>query len=35
MTFVAQFCFGDSTDLFPSLPGDLLLLFADGIYGKD
>jgi hypothetical protein len=35
MTFVAQFCFADSTDLFHSLPGEILLVFADGIYLKD
>jgi hypothetical protein len=35
MTFLAQFCFADSTDLFDSLPGEVLLLFADGVYGKD
>jgi len=35
MDFVAQFCFADSTDLFDALPGDLLLIFADGVYLKD
>lgn len=35
MSFVAQFCFTDSMDLFDSLPGEILLVFADGIYGKD
>lgn len=34
MGFVAQFCFSDSVDLFPELPGDLLLLFANGNYKK-
>lgn len=28
MTFLAQFCFADSTDLVGSLPGDVLLIFA-------
>src|SRR5207245_256800 len=35
MTFVAQFCFSDSADLFDPLPGDILVLFADGAYHKD
>src|SRR5207244_784485 len=35
MDFVAQLCFADSTDLFDELPGDLLLIFADGVYLKD
>lgn len=35
MSFVAQFCFADSMDLFDSLPGEILLIFSDGIYGKD
>jgi hypothetical protein len=30
MNFVAQFCFADSHDLVPSLPGDILLVFAEG-----
>lgn len=30
MTFIAQFCFTDSRDLVPSLPGDLLLVFIEG-----
>lgn len=30
MTFVAQFCFADSRDLVPPLPGDLLLIFIEG-----
>jgi uncharacterized protein DUF1963 len=28
MAFVAQFCFADSRDIVPPLPGDLLLVFA-------
>jgi uncharacterized protein DUF1963 len=28
MTFLAQFCFADSKDIVPPLPGDLLLVFA-------
>ena len=35
MDFLAQICFADSTDLLEGLPGDLLLIFADGVYGKD
>ena len=35
MDFLGQFCFADSTDLIGSLPGDILLIFADGVYGKD
>jgi hypothetical protein len=30
MNFVAQFCFVDSHDLVPQLPGDLLLIFVEG-----
>jgi hypothetical protein len=30
MTFLAQFCFADSLDLVGRLPGDVLLIFADG-----
>ena len=30
LTFVAQFCFADSRDLVPPLPGDVLLIFATG-----
>jgi len=30
MTFVAQICFADSQDIIPPLPGDLLLIFAEG-----
>jgi len=30
MAFVAQFCFADSRDLVPPLPGDLLLVFIEG-----
>jgi Domain of unknown function (DUF1963) len=30
LTFVAQFCFADSRDLVPPLPGDILLIFARG-----
>jgi len=30
MNFVAQFCFADSRDLLPPLPGDLLLVFIEG-----
>jgi Domain of unknown function (DUF1963) len=30
LTFVAQFCFADSRDLVPPLPGDVLLIFAAG-----
>jgi hypothetical protein len=29
LTFVAQFCFTDSRDLFPDLPGDMLLAFFE------
>jgi hypothetical protein len=29
LTFVAQFCFSDSRDLFPDLPGDILLAFFE------
>lgn len=29
MTFVAQFCFADSRDILGSLPGDVLLIFAE------
>jgi Domain of unknown function (DUF1963) len=35
MDFLAQFCFADSSDLFDSLPGDVLIIFADGRYGED
>jgi hypothetical protein len=31
MTFVAQFCFADSRDLVPALPGDVLLIFTVGV----
>lgn len=30
LNFVAQICFADSRDLYPSLPGDVLLIFAGG-----
>jgi hypothetical protein len=30
LTFVARFCFADSPDLVPPLPGDVLLIFATG-----
>jgi len=30
MNFVAQVCFADSKDIVPSLPGDILLIFAEG-----
>jgi hypothetical protein len=30
MTFLAQFCFAESRDLVGKLPGDLLLIFAEG-----
>jgi hypothetical protein len=30
LTFVAQFCFADSTDILPTLPGDILSVFAIG-----
>jgi hypothetical protein len=30
MNFVAQICFADSRDLIPKLPGDILLIFAEG-----
>lgn len=30
LTFLAQFCFTDSRDLVPALPGDILLIFAKG-----
>lgn len=30
LNFVAQFCFADSRDIVPKLPGDLLLFFAEG-----
>jgi hypothetical protein len=29
MNFVAQFCFADSRDITPDLPGDILLFFAE------
>lgn len=29
MNFVAQFCFADSRDIIPTLPGDILLIFAE------
>jgi len=29
LTFVAQICFADSHDLFPKLPGDILLIFTE------
>jgi hypothetical protein len=29
MTFLAQFCFAGSRDIFPDLPGDVLLIFAE------
>jgi hypothetical protein len=35
LNFVAQFCFADSSDLYDSLPGDVLIVFADGRYGED
>jgi hypothetical protein len=28
-TFVAQFCFADSTDLLPELPGDILVIYSE------
>lgn len=30
MTFVAQFCFADSHDIVPTVPGDIVLIFAEG-----
>jgi hypothetical protein len=30
LTFVAQICFADSHDITPGLPGDILLIFAEG-----
>src|SRR5579859_470027 len=30
LNFVAQFCFADSRDLVPALPGDVLLVFIEG-----
>jgi len=30
LTFVAQICFADSRDITPALPGDILLIFAEG-----
>jgi hypothetical protein len=30
LNFVAQFCFADSGDISPKLPGDLLLIFVEG-----
>lgn len=30
MNFVAQFCFADSRDIIPALPGDILLIFIEG-----
>jgi hypothetical protein len=30
MNFVAQFCFADSRDITPTLPGDILLIFIEG-----
>lgn len=30
LTFVAQICFADSLDITPELPGDVLLVFAEG-----
>lgn len=30
LNFVAQFCFADSRDIIPTLPGDLLLIFIEG-----
>jgi hypothetical protein len=30
MTFLAQFCFAESRDLFGKLPGEILLIFAEG-----
>lgn len=35
LSFVAQVCFADSKDLVGDLPGDVMLIFADGIYGED
>ena len=35
MDFIAQFCFADSADLFDALPGEILLIFADGVYLKE
>lgn len=35
MTFIGQLCFADSRDLFESLPGDVLLIFAEGRYILD
>ncbi|MBW3636973.1 MAG: DUF1963 domain-containing protein, partial [Armatimonadetes bacterium] len=29
MNFIAQFCFADSRDIAPNLPGDVLLIFGD------
>lgn len=31
LRFLAQFCFADSRDLFPKLPGDLLVIFLGGM----
>jgi hypothetical protein len=30
LQFIGQICFADSRDLFPKLPGDVLLIFTDG-----
>ena len=35
MTFVAQICFADSRDITPLLPGDLLLIFIEGVDWTD
>ncbi len=35
MSFVSQICFSDSMDIVGKLPGEILLIFADGIFGKD
>ncbi|MCA9025010.1 MAG: DUF1963 domain-containing protein [Planctomycetaceae bacterium] len=36
LTFVAQYCFSESTDLVGALPGDVLLVFTSfGVHGRD
>lgn len=35
LQFLAQFCFADSTDLFPKLPGDVMVIFIDAPDGLE
>ncbi|MEZ6144810.1 MAG: hypothetical protein R3B91_05105 [Planctomycetaceae bacterium] len=35
LTFVAQYCFSESTDLVGALPGDVLVFTSFGVHGRD